>query len=107
VVYFEFDRSTLTPEASAVIDRTVAAAAACNYSAVNVAGHADLSGRPAYNDALSARRSSVVTDALVARGVPAAIIAQEALGESRPAVPTPDGVKEPLNRRTEITITFQ
>jgi outer membrane protein OmpA-like peptidoglycan-associated protein len=27
-------------------------------------------------------------------------------GESQPAVPTPDGVKEPLNRRAPISISF-
>jgi outer membrane protein OmpA-like peptidoglycan-associated protein len=38
-------------------------------------------------------------------------VAQTALsvdwrGESQPAVPTPDGTKEPLNRRSTIGINF-
>jgi outer membrane protein OmpA-like peptidoglycan-associated protein len=29
----------------------------------------------------------------------------QAYGETRPAVKTPDGVREPLNRRVEVTAT--
>jgi OmpA-OmpF porin, OOP family len=44
---------------------------------------------------------------LVARGVPGDLMTGEAFGESKPAKPTADGVKEPLNRRAEVTFTFQ
>ncbi|MET0545175.1 MAG: outer membrane beta-barrel protein [Caulobacterales bacterium] len=107
VVYFEFNKSNLTPEASAVLDRAVSDAAKCNYSSVKVSGNTDLSGSPQYNEGLSASRAQVVADGLTARGVGASLISTEALGESKPAVATPDGVKEPLNRRTEVVITFQ
>jgi Cu-Zn family superoxide dismutase len=39
----------------------------------------------------------------VAHGVPAAAIAVSAFGESRPIVPTEDGVREAQNRRVEIS----
>jgi outer membrane protein OmpA-like peptidoglycan-associated protein len=74
---------------------------------VLVVGHTDTSGSTEYNQGLSERRSSVVRDALVARGVPASIISTDARGESDLARPTADGVREPLNRRTAVTITFQ
>ena len=35
------------------------------------------------------------------------VIEVAAFGESNPAKPTPDGVREPLNRRTEVRITFR
>jgi len=107
VVYFEFNKSDLTPEASAVLDRAVADAAKCNYKTVNVSGNTDTSGSAQYNEGLSASRAQIVADGLTARGVAASLISQEALGESKPAVATQDGVKEPLNRRTEVVITFQ
>lgn len=107
VVYFEFNKSNLTPEANAVLDRAVADAAKCNYKTVNVSGNTDTSGSAAYNEGLSASRAQIVADGLTARGVSASLISQEALGESKPAVATQDGVKEPLNRRTEVVITFQ
>jgi outer membrane protein OmpA-like peptidoglycan-associated protein len=106
-VYFEFNKSNLTPEANAVLDRAVADAAKCNYKTVNVSGNTDTSGSAAYNEGLSSSRAQIVADGLTARGVSASLISQEALGESKPAVATQDGVKEPLNRRTEVVITFQ
>jgi OmpA-OmpF porin, OOP family len=49
----------------------------------------------------------VVRDALVARGINAGSIRTEARGETDLAQPTRDGVREPLNRRTAVTISFQ
>ena len=46
-------------------------------------------------------------DALVSNGVPGNNIQVRAFGEERPARPTEDGVREPLNRRTEVRITFR
>jgi len=56
---------------------------------------------------LSERRASVVRDALVARGIGAGSIQTQARGETDLARPTRDGVREPLNRRTAVTISFQ
>jgi outer membrane protein OmpA-like peptidoglycan-associated protein len=67
-----------------------------------VAGHADRSGTEAYNEALSEGRAQIVARALVQRGVPEQAIDVEWFGEQRPRVPTPDGQREPRNRRVEI-----
>jgi OmpA-OmpF porin, OOP family len=109
VVYFAHDKSFLTPEATEVIGTAVneITAASCNYQSALIQGHADLSGNPQYNIGLSQRRVTVVREALVARGVPGDLMTGEAFGESKPAKETADGVKEPLNRRTEINFTFQ
>ena len=109
VVYFEFDKSFLTTEATSVIDNAVQeiTSLSCNYQAVLLQGHTDLSGRPQYNIGLSQRRVTIVREAMVARGVPSDLMTGEAFGESKPAKPTADGVKEPLNRRTEVTFSFQ
>ena len=40
---------------------------------------------------------------LAGKGVPDAAMSTEAFGESRPLVETADGVREPQNRRVEIT----
>jgi outer membrane protein OmpA-like peptidoglycan-associated protein len=107
VVYFEWDRSNLNQAALETIDAAVASARACNVSAVMVVGHTDTSGSQAYNQRLSQRRASVVRDALVARGVAAASIETQARGETDLARATRDGVREPLNRRTAVTIRFR
>jgi opacity protein-like surface antigen len=107
VVYFEWDRSNLNQAALETIDAAVARARQCNPTGAIIIGHTDTSGPTRYNDGLSQRRASVVRDALVARGLNASTMRLEARGERDLARPTPDGVREPLNRRTAVTIAFQ
>ena len=106
-MYFEWDRSNLNQAALETIDAAVARARQCNVGGVVVVGHTDTSGSAQYNIGLSERRASVVRDALVARGISAAAITTEARGETDLARATRDGVREPLNRRTAVTISFR
>jgi outer membrane protein OmpA-like peptidoglycan-associated protein len=107
VVYFEWDRSNLNQAALETIDAAVNRARQCNVAGTIVVGHTDTSGSPTYNQGLSERRASVVRDALVARGLAADSIQTQARGESDLARATRDGVREPLNRRTAVTISFR
>ncbi|MCL4716070.1 MAG: OmpA family protein [Hyphomonadaceae bacterium] len=107
VVYFEWDRSNLNQAALETIDAAVNRARQCNVGGVVVVGHTDTSGSTTYNQGLSERRASVVRDALVARGIDAAAVTAQARGETDLARATADGVREPLNRRTAVTITFR
>jgi OOP family OmpA-OmpF porin len=106
-VYFEWDRSNLNQAALETIDAAVNRARQCNVAGTIVVGHTDTSGSPTYNQGLSERRASVVRDALVARGMAAGSIQTQARGESDLARATRDGVREPLNRRTAVTISFR
>lgn len=106
-VYFEWDRSNLNADAVETINSAAARAKECNVSTVRVVGYTDTSGSPRYNIGLSNRRAAVVRDALVAAGIPATLIATEGLGETNLDKATADGVREPLNRRTAVTISFQ
>ena len=72
--------------------------------AIDIVGHTDRVGRVERNDRLSTARAMAVRDALVARGVPAALLRTDGLGEREPVVPTADGVDEPRNRRVEISV---
>jgi outer membrane protein OmpA-like peptidoglycan-associated protein len=107
VVYFEWDRSNLNAAAMETIDAAVNRARQCNVGGVVVVGHTDTSGSTAYNAGLSERRASVVRDALVSRGLAAGSITSQARGETDLARATRDGVREPLNRRTAVTISFR
>jgi outer membrane protein OmpA-like peptidoglycan-associated protein len=106
-VYFEWDRSNLNQEGVDTINAAAERAKACNVASVVVVGHTDTSGSKAYNIGLSNRRAAVVRDALVAAGIPAASITTEGKGETELDKATRDGVREPLNRRTAVTISFQ
>jgi hypothetical protein len=104
IVFFDFDRATLTAQAMTTIKQAAAAAKAGNKTRIGVTGHTDRSGSDAYNMALSLRRANAVKDALVREGIPAAGITVVGRGESQPLVPTADGVREPQNRRVEIVL---
>ena len=67
-----------------------------------VEGHTDASGPPEYNLALSERRAFAVGSTLIAAGVPSEQITTRGFGESRPAVPSAEGVPIAQNRRVEI-----
>jgi outer membrane protein OmpA-like peptidoglycan-associated protein len=107
VVYFEWDRSNLNQAALDVIDQAIARARECNVQGATVVGHTDTSGSAAYNVGLSERRAGVVRDALIARGMNAGAINTQARGETELARATANGVREPLNRRTAVTISFR
>ena len=106
IVYFPFDQYGLTPEATSVVQDAANYASAGRANSVVVVGHTDTSGSNAYNARLSERRAKSVADGLVSMGVPASVISADWKGEGAPAVDTGDGVKEPLNRRTTITVQF-
>ena len=101
IVFFEFDKSALTPDGKKVVDAG-AAAFKSGKSDIAIAGYTDRAGTTQYNLALSKRRADAVKTALVRDGVPAAAISESWHGEESPRVPTADGVREPQNRRVEI-----
>jgi OOP family OmpA-OmpF porin len=70
---------------------------------VMLAGHTDRSGTPKYNMGLAQRRADSVKAYLGGRGIPAARMTTQAFGETKPRVPTADGVREAQNRRVEVT----
>ena len=105
LVFFDFDRSDIRPDAQEILNGVIDLAQQMSGTpVVAVVGHADRSGSDLYNQRLSERRAAAVERALAAGGIPSDAIATSGLGESMPLVPTPDGVREPSNRRAEITI---
>ena len=103
IVFFEWDKSDITPEAASILDNAVTAYGDCGQAQVMLAGHADKSGTPKYNLALSQRRNDSVQAYLTSKGIPGGVITTKAFGESAPRVETADGVRELQNRRVEIT----
>jgi len=103
LVFFDWDKSDITPQAAAILDNAASAYATTGQASVMLAGHADRSGPADYNVGLSQRRAANVRSYLTGRGIPDGVITSEAFGESRPLVETADGVREPQNRRVEIT----
>ena len=102
IVFFEWDKSDITPEAASILDNAVTQYQNCGNAQVMLAGHADKSGSASYNVGLSQRRNAAVRGYLTSRSIPDTVIASEAFGEARPRVDTADGVREVQNRRVEV-----
>ena len=102
IVFFDFDKSALTPEAQKVLERAAQDVRVGKGARIQVVGHADRSGSNSYNLRLSERRATVVKGELVRLGVNNGQIATRGAGENEPRVPTADGVREAQNRRAEI-----
>ncbi len=104
LVFFDFDNANLTPEARALVVKAADSFKVGGKPRVDLTGHADRAGSDAYNMKLSKRRAESVKAALIAQGILANQITVTAKGESAPLMPTPDGVREPQNRRVEIVL---
>lgn len=104
-VYFDFDSSAITPETLSTLIDAADASDDMGASTMTISGYADRSGSEAYNMALSQRRADAVAAELGSLlGTTAPTMTLEAFGESNNKVVTPDGVKEPKNRRVKIEI---
>ena len=102
LIFFGFNKSSLTPQALATVRKAAVAATQLGTANIRVVGHTDRAGSVSYNKALSLRRADAVKKALVAEGVLGSAISIAGRGESEPAKPTADGVREPQNRRVQI-----
>ncbi len=85
-VFFGFDKSDLTPEARATLDRQAAWLNQYPRVTITVEGHADERGTREYNLALGERRADAVKKYLTARGVDANRVATISYGKERPQV---------------------
>lgn len=103
IVFFDWDESTLNAGAHSILDAAAEEAKGRSLTTINLVGHTDTSGSRDYNQKLSMKRANVVRDAMVARGVDASLLTVNHRGEDELLVDTADGVREPANRRTEVT----
>ena len=103
-VFFDFDKSNISPEARAILVAVAANMHKLGVMQVTLTGHTDTVGTDAYNMALSLRRANSAKAMLISLGVPAHEISMVGKGESQPLVQTGDDVREPKNRRVEIVL---
>ena len=102
LVFFDFNKSDLTPQAVTIVNQAAANAAPMKVTKLEVTGHTDTVGSDAYNMRLSRRRAESVAALLEKDGIPSSEIEIIAKGKRDLLVPTADGVKEPQNRRVQI-----
>jgi OmpA-OmpF porin, OOP family len=104
IVFFDFNKSSLTPEATNVVGEAVKEAKSSGAVRVLVTGHTDTVGSDVYNQALSVRRAQSVKDQMISDGMGGSAIAIEGKSFHDPLVATGPGVREPQNRRAVIDL---
>jgi OmpA-OmpF porin, OOP family len=102
LVFFDWNSAVVEPGGRNVIKAAADAFRASAPVTVQVTGFTDTSGSADYNQRLSVRRANAVATVLVQDGVPQNALAVTGRGQNDLRVPTPDGVREPQNRRVEI-----
>jgi len=98
-VHFDFDKSEITPTATAILVRLGESMRAYPELYFEIAGHTDSVGTFAYNYLLSARRARAVRDFLIKEGVPASRMTAVGWGEGYPIAPNATVEGRALNRR--------
>jgi OOP family OmpA-OmpF porin len=104
LVFFDWDKATLTDRARQIIREAADNSTRVQYTRIEVNGYTDTSGTPQYNMGLSIRRANAVKAELIKDGVPENAITTQGFGDTNLLVPTGPGVREPQNRRVEIII---
>ncbi|MDG6094526.1 OmpA family protein [Acetobacter sp. AN02] len=110
LVFFDWDKSNLTPRARQIVAEAAQASTHVQTTRIEVNGYTDNSAAhpgargQKYNQGLSIRRANSVKAELVRDGVPATAIDIHGYGEAHPLVPTGPNTREPQNRRVEIIL---
>ena len=106
-VHFDFDRYSLRPEATRLLDEAIKAMSEDQSLRITVEGHTCNIGTAEYNLALGERRSNAVRDYLTSRGVAASRLQSVSYGEERPKHDNSREETRRLNRRAALTIRMQ
>jgi outer membrane protein OmpA-like peptidoglycan-associated protein len=100
-VQFDFDKSSLNPEAQSVLEGALRKTFDCLVDTVTIEAHEDLGSSAAYAQAVSERRADAVAAIFRNAGVEGGAIRQYGFGHSRPLQAH---VASPLNRRVDVTL---
>ncbi len=104
ILYFRTGTTKLTDESRNKIEEIFATVQNRKFPVLAVVGHTDRYGSERGNDVLALRRAQSVADRLVAVGADPKLIELSSHGENNPLIPTADQVREPRNRRVEISV---
>lgn len=96
--------TNLTEESKALIPKIVSEAIQRPAVDVSVIGHTDTVYTTIYNDQLALTRATKVSELLQENGLKANSLTIESHGKRNLLVPTADGVREPMNRRVEVSL---
>jgi len=106
-IYFEFDKSKITPQGAAELDKLVLVMNKYPEMVIYATSHTDSRGSDSYNMNLSDRRAKATVAYVISKGISASRISGDGKGESEPAVACGANCTEEQhqqNRRSEFII---
>jgi peptidoglycan-associated lipoprotein len=103
-VYFDYDKTTLRPDALPALQRIAAWMKQYPAVQIRIAGHADERGTREYNLALGDRRAATVRSYLVSLGIPPERLETMSYGKERPVAVGSDEASWAKNRRAVAEI---
>jgi len=101
-IHFAFDKDVIRPESYPVLNAVVDVLKGNPKIKLEVQGHTDDKGPPAYNKKLSQRRADSVRKYLVEHGIDGSRLTSVGYGMERPIVPNSTPVNRALNRRVQF-----
>jgi peptidoglycan-associated lipoprotein len=104
-IYFDFDKSDLTAEARAILDKKAGWLRSNPQYRLRIEGHCDNRGSNEYNVALGERRADAAMKYLVAQGIPVNHLSTISYGEERPKCTQETEACWATNRRDEFKLS--
>lgn len=103
-IKFDAGKADVPATGKATLDKIAESVKAYPDTKINISGHTDGSGDPAFNKALSQKRADSVKDYLKSQGVTDSQIgSSDGLGAEKPAAGV--GPNDPAQRRVELAVT--
>ena len=104
-ILFGFDQSNLTTDARTNLDKLVIILQKYPDTDIEVQGHTDSKGTTRYNESLSERRASAVSNYLSGKAINAARLTTNGFGETMPKYTNTTEEGQTQNRRVEFLIS--
>jgi len=101
-INFDFNKATLRPDSDPVLQQVAALLKSNPSMTVEIGGHTDNVGTPAYNGKLSQDRADTVKTWLVAHGIAAGRLTTHGYGYTMPLVANSSDANRAHNRRVEL-----
>lgn len=103
-VNFETNSAVLTADSKPVLDQVAQGLREHSGMRVEVQGHTDSTGTPAYNLKLSERRANAVRDYLISQGVAATQLSAKGYGQTQPVASNATAAGRASNRRVVMHV---
>jgi outer membrane protein OmpA-like peptidoglycan-associated protein len=103
-LFFDTDKYDLKEKSVTELEKIIYFLSENPAITIEISGHTDNTGNPAYNQQLSERRAQAVYNYLISRGIEARRIQAKGYGQTRPVASNTTEEGKQLNRRIEFLI---